>query len=471
MLKPEQVLPFLIHDLECVREFARRFLADAHDPAPATADDFWRAIDHLGLDTYAGRQFLTSLHEMPATDAATARLLDALEKAPPADSGPRAEILRARLILQVRDLAFEQVAKNRERLLTSPHLTDAVRAHLSKRLELPDAPLDDLWQQLLALSEKMEGKYYSEVNPMAQDLICEALARHPEGPARATEYIADPPKGDWAEIFCMEILRRARYRPALDAVLHRFAGVGDADDALREECLYTTPVIGGEQAIAGLEKLIRRSPHGIGMFACESMARIKSPAAEAALARLLEDGTAKEQDIEPWATLGLACLCPSGENLTRVIEQAESGEHETSDLIELCFVAATMTGEVRPEMDEWRTHVMAAEARHARIIKDIEAGEKSSLAALRTEINGEDFDDDDDVDDLVEDDGTEDGSYDFDWDGPEYPDDHPPAEVYAPAVPRTIRRDEPKIGRNDPCPCGSGKKYKKCCLGKDDPAR
>ena len=26
----------------------------------------------------------------------------------------------------------------------------------------------------------------------------------------------------------------------------------------------------------------------------------------------------------------------------------------------------------------------------------------------------------------------------------------------------TIRRDVPKVGRNDPCPCGSGKKYKKC---------
>ena len=25
-----------------------------------------------------------------------------------------------------------------------------------------------------------------------------------------------------------------------------------------------------------------------------------------------------------------------------------------------------------------------------------------------------------------------------------------------------IRKDE-KVGRNDPCPCGSGKKYKKCC--------
>lgn len=27
----------------------------------------------------------------------------------------------------------------------------------------------------------------------------------------------------------------------------------------------------------------------------------------------------------------------------------------------------------------------------------------------------------------------------------------------------TVARDTPKVGRNDPCPCGSGKKYKKCC--------
>jgi SEC-C motif-containing protein len=29
--------------------------------------------------------------------------------------------------------------------------------------------------------------------------------------------------------------------------------------------------------------------------------------------------------------------------------------------------------------------------------------------------------------------------------------------------PKTEVRSEPKVGRNDPCPCGSGKKYKKCC--------
>jgi preprotein translocase subunit SecA len=30
------------------------------------------------------------------------------------------------------------------------------------------------------------------------------------------------------------------------------------------------------------------------------------------------------------------------------------------------------------------------------------------------------------------------------------------------AKPTTVRRSQPKVGRNDPCPCGSGKKYKKC---------
>jgi preprotein translocase subunit SecA len=34
--------------------------------------------------------------------------------------------------------------------------------------------------------------------------------------------------------------------------------------------------------------------------------------------------------------------------------------------------------------------------------------------------------------------------------------------------PRTIKRVEPRVGRNDDCPCGSGKKYKKCCSPKFD---
>ena len=39
----------------------------------------------------------------------------------------------------------------------------------------------------------------------------------------------------------------------------------------------------------------------------------------------------------------------------------------------------------------------------------------------------------------------------------------PPVPTSMESKPRTVLRSEAKIGRNHPCPCGSGKKYKKCC--------
>ena len=52
----------------------------------------------------------------------------------------------------------------------------------------------------------------------------------------------------------------------------------------------------------------------------------------------------------------------------------------------------------------------------------------------------------------------EDDDIDFDED---YYDDEtlPPTDTFV--------REERKIGRNEPCPCDSGKKYKKCCMKKD----
>jgi uncharacterized protein len=40
---------------------------------------------------------------------------------------------------------------------------------------------------------------------------------------------------------------------------------------------------------------------------------------------------------------------------------------------------------------------------------------------------------------------------------------HPDHRPRVDALATPVKRDEPKVGRNDPCPCGSGKKWKKCC--------
>ncbi|MGO9837046.1 MAG: SEC-C metal-binding domain-containing protein [Polyangiaceae bacterium] len=47
----------------------------------------------------------------------------------------------------------------------------------------------------------------------------------------------------------------------------------------------------------------------------------------------------------------------------------------------------------------------------------------------------------------------------------------PPPTWLDPEPAPTITRVGPKVGRNDPCPCGSGRKFKKCCIDKPPAAR
>ena len=54
------------------------------------------------------------------------------------------------------------------------------------------------------------------------------------------------------------------------------------------------------------------------------------------------------------------------------------------------------------------------------------------------------------------------GEYEKDDDNQEYKDEYE-EEAFDYDSQQSIVREEPKVGRNDPCPCGSGKKYKKCC--------
>lgn len=48
--------------------------------------------------------------------------------------------------------------------------------------------------------------------------------------------------------------------------------------------------------------------------------------------------------------------------------------------------------------------------------------------------------------------------------GPLIGQEEPTASRYVKRFARPTKKEKPLVGRNDPCPCGSGKKYKKCCL-------
>ncbi len=82
-----------------------------------------------------------------------------------------------------------------------------------------------------------------------------------------------------------------------------------------------------------------------------------------------------------------------------------------------------------------------------------EADEATDDAAWPMDDDGEDEDDEGWLD------GEFDGEPSFGWTEEEFS---------ALERPITIRREEPRVRRNDPCPCGSGKKYKKCCARREN---
>src|SRR5579863_2209905 len=64
MLTPAQVIPFLKDERAWVRDHAMDYLRDSHDPAPATADDLWCALD-ANDDEDERFQFYLSLADFP----------------------------------------------------------------------------------------------------------------------------------------------------------------------------------------------------------------------------------------------------------------------------------------------------------------------------------------------------------------------------------------------------------------------
>jgi hypothetical protein len=153
-------------------------------------------------------------------------------------------------------------------------------------------------------------------------------------------------------------------------------------------------------------------------YASGVLAAIKSEASEDALLALLR--TERDSGIRVWLCLGL-CQQFSLRGLPVVLQEIERGyDQSAASLEEKVLPVAELHGVELPEADAWRER---AEEKRARF-----ESRKLELDALASLVEpGEDE-----------------------------------SDLFAES-PTSYRRTRPKIGRNAPCPCGSGRKFKKCC--------
>jgi hypothetical protein len=443
VLFPDQVALCLGHDDLYVRRQARDYFRHCGDAGPVTADDAWVAIDQLGdhvNDGYRWDNPFAVLDDLPQTDASVRRLVDAMNDRPAGESA---------YYLQRAARRFEAalVERNRDLLLGCDRFDDATLALFQRRLELAAVTAEAAWDQLMAYCAAAGNKDISQINLGEADALIEAVARHIDvlGP-RAVALLADPSIEDYREHFAVHVVGRARYAPATDVL---FAKLEIDADLLPVDAGAALARIGGDEIIDRLATYRTHKAWATQSIAGESLAHFKRPAAEAALVGFVRSAT--DDDLRGFQIHSLCDLASlAGLDAGRELILADPRHPESIGICECLLAVAIMNGVALPEETEWRARVQKHHAEVAERERQLEKGGLQAFANRMMQLSP-DFTQLDNV-------GSEDDGFDESLPPRPLPGQYDP---YARIEP--IRNATPKVGRNDPCPCGSGKKHKKCC--------
>jgi hypothetical protein len=431
MLTAAQIIPFLTHEDPEIRTFARRYLTTAHDPAPATAEDFWNAADKTPEELGA---FMDRLALLPQTEMSLRRIIEALPTAEPATQDSLHRVLGR--------IEFDLLKQQWDTLKASEVIPEGIRNHLQSRLDLANENAEPLWDRMLAFGHDLgEGDLTAE-GELEINRIIEALARHPDQLRdRVMAALADSNIKDWAEMFVVDLAGEMRLTDAIGPILDRLKN--DDADLLWDVSAEALAHIGNEQVVQQILERFGRDGAGFQISTAELLGRIKRPEAQAAILKLLAEQT--DVGIVSILAAGLVELAPNDaeafetlRSITRENRYDRANVHLDEELIRL----STMTGVELPEAEEWQTRIKDARSKWMMGMSNVDqlmqpAGSlgPSMLHALPP--------------------------------APPLPPLRPVMRARRPAKPRSnrqpIRNAKVKVGRNDPCPCGSGKKHKKCC--------
>jgi HEAT repeat protein len=437
MLMPSQVLPFLQHQDKYVRALAIKYFKRTHDPSPATADDVWKMIEAHGPGVYRSETYL-ALSNLPQTESSIRKTLNALVGA----SGEGDKILLSEVIGK---LPYGVLNRFNDLIENSPAVDEELRKHLAQRFELAPLSPAELWDRLVAHNGKVDDSgeaWNSEFERTSNNLV-EALARNPEAAQWAVAALNDRRQWKPVHVDAIKLLGRMRFRPATE-MLVGFLNEEEVDSVL-EAATDALTEIGSADVVRIAHENYSKLSWGGRLFLVDVLGGIHLPQSEQALTDLL----IRENDLPLRTRLG-AALCEIAATEPRALERLReilsTGQWEVTLLSLDADVVALfmMVGFNVPELPQLRAALDDEKSRR----KAIRKAHQKSLKAYQKA---------DPMRRTVFADEPQEGD-DLTWDLDSAIPDHEPSDIVS-----TIRRSAPKVGRNDPCPCGSGKKYKKCC--------
>ena len=344
----------------------------------------------------------------------------------------QAAILRLLLFADPRTLADLQ-----SEIVDSLNEWPEVVAVSAERLEFMTEDPETLWIRLQEFCDREQGKkYLNEIDMPLGNRLVEALGRHASEEKRVIRLLDngfDPndSSSDLMQGFILRLAGEQRLKlaiPALVELLH------EDNEWIGEECQRALIRIGGTEVLDELAGEFSDAEWHFRLYGAGAFEYLHTATTASRCLELFE----QEDDDIVKPELGRAALAQFDADAIEPVRRHILNtklDPETLELRESLVSVATLLDVDFPEREAWKAeHVDAQELR--RKVYAEKYGETGSTEKTDLEI-------------AIHDEPDFSG-----WD-----DDLGPASDTA-----TVSRQAARTGRNDPCPCGSGKKFKKCCL-------
>jgi len=433
-LPEDRIKQGILHPEREVRDVAVRYFSECFSPDPSVVPLVIQAVGRYGwreaVSSYVLRDGLAQ------TDETLSWIVGELSRDGDLEDEDWPEYYGL-LVDLLAGADAHLLSRHESEIMNAEGIEPGVREAIAERIRLLSADPDACWAELGEWCQRERHKQYaSDVNFDEPCRLVEAIARHGEPYAarvlsilqEKVEDFRGRPMG-WMEPAVVRLAGEMRLESAIPILVEKLHEEGDV---LLEECERALARIGTNTVVERLCRDFSEGDWSYRLRAAAVLERIRSDLVVTKCAELLE--TEEDPDIRVW--LGHAVLHQLSydgvEPVRRLILRGPL-DPEMRALQGKFLAACTLMEVDLPEMEQWRRDVeRAAEER-----RNYFSERFGDFADELDEYGDENFEGYDEENLRV--DGAEPLS--------------PPA-----------RR---KVGRNDPCPCGSGKKFKKCCLRKE----
>ena len=437
-LSEEKIKAAIQHSDTEIRQRAIRYFSASYSTDPSIMPLVIKAVETFGRqDAY---HLIGFSRDLSQTEETIAWIIDELND----EESNKHEnyVYNLSMVLVQADPAL--LLPRESDIFEARHFMRGLHTPIVERLRMLSWDEATCWQELEEFCEAgKDAKYVNDVNLGYANLIVEALARYGDACEPKVKAVFDVEVDDyshhpmkWLEPLVVRLAGQANHESVIPQIVAR---LHDNSDLLGKECADALIRIGTPAVVHAIAEAFPTAERHFRIYAVNPLENIHSDLAVETCLKLID--TEKDQLIRN--NLGYALLSQFAYEGIEPVRQLLigkkldfEGKGLRGELLDTCVIM----GERFPEYDEWLATKKAEKEEHRKSVEELKGDPAGLIKYALEKLAGKKLDD-----------------------LPKPKPALPSASASSLSFPLQ-QASKQKVGRNDLCPCGSGKKFKKCCL-------